>query len=158
MWNVNLEQFHENKDIFLKMSTMTELDVQIIYKNHNEPLINDFTQLVYHYDAPLSHKMIWRFRNCEHSPSRFYHQIDPICRANFLRYFNIHTENFDKLMEFTAWLKNGLGDYDIRNLASDEAVFIELKKLWDINELIFFFSIPLRLQKLLIKKYNTLFN
>jgi hypothetical protein len=78
---------------------------------------DDLAQLQYDPAGPLCHKLIFRFRQYDRSPSRFAHGIDPGKQQFILFRYRLERD----VVEFFAWLKNGLGIYDLYMLliASD---------------------------------------
>lgn len=159
---ITLDLLLSVKPQLMKMSTTNEFDIQKIFIRPNEEQFFDFSNLIYRYDAPLYQKMIFRFRQCDKSPFRFWNQLDPSNRNAFLRYFNFYSENKIEITEFFAWLKNGLGIGDFHELygtQNNEYTPGELPgyKLWLENEIVFFFGIDEEKQQQLINKYNTCF-
>lgn len=159
MRRVTLEWINEHRTELDKMSKMTEFDIQNMWIQDGENRLSDFGHLQYRWDAPLFQKMIFRYWNAKKSPSRLATQIDSGNRQRMLTYFGIFDLNENDLVEFFAWLKNGLGVYDLYELhgglpSTDAVKDTVLFKLWNINEIVFFFGINKTLQTILMTRYN----
>lgn len=156
-WTITIEQILKYKDVFSKMAKITESDIREIFIHLRETKLETFKDLVYAYDAPLYQKMIFRLRNCEGSPSRFYHQIDYSNQDKFASYFGIYGNEFHVIMEFMAWIKNGLGLCDLEEIGDTPEQIDEYTKLWEKNELYFFFGVSDKWERELINRYNKLY-
>lgn len=169
MKQVTLDLLEKYKQLFLKISYMTENDIRNIWIKGDEDENVDLATIEYNYDIPLYQKMIFRFRNCQLSAPRFYHQIDPGNQRVMLLHFckdelieltlQLTCTKDNEIMEFLAWLANGLGIYDIviiefdnyNNELSDKSTFV---KLWQKNQVEFFFGLTQDKQISLVKRYN----
>ena len=148
---------------------MTEEDIRTIWIEGNEDPNVDLATIEYNYDIPLYQKMIFRFRNCRFSVPQFYHQIDPgnqrvmllhYCKEELMQLtLQLTCTNDNEIMEFVAWLANGLGSYDITMIEFDhfsqelieKSTFV---KLWQKNQVEFFFGLPEEKKLDLLKRYN----
>lgn len=153
---ITYESLSEQKQRLEKMSAMTEFDIQVIWRESYEQKCDDFKDLVYNYDIPLYQKMIFRFRHAEMSPSKFIKQLDPVNQQRILSYLQIYDT---QLVEFLAWLKNGIGIFDLHSMQTevssiDDVENTQLYKFWSKNEIVFFFAIDKILQDTLITRYN----
>lgn len=149
-----INKYHKQLD---QISKMRKEDIRALWIQSGES--SDISNLQYNYDIPLYQKMIFRFRQCEQSPFRFCNQIDPVNQSRMMFYFKIYDDNENQLINFFAWLKNGLGPYDLFELDGtlDQVKDIEksqLYQLWKINEIKFFFGINEQKRNLLINRYN----
>lgn len=140
-----------------QLSEMKEEDVRALWIQPGES--PDISNLQYNWNIPLYQKMIFRFRQCEQSPFRFCNQIDPVNQSRMMSYYQIYDDYGNQLINFFAWLKNGLGVYDLFELDGtlDQIKDVDksqLYQLWKINEIKFFFGIDEQKRCLLIDRYN----
>ena len=155
-------------EIYLdRMSQLTQEDIQNIWRRSIELEIKDLNTLKYNYDIPLFQKMIFRFRNCERSPSMLYNQIDPINKQKLLWYIinDIFNQNktkppltytdvsiFKKVIEFFIWIKSAFSWYILK--ADFPSLSEHHLQLWNQNEIKFFFGLDNGIQLKLINMYN----
>lgn len=178
MQHITRKWIYEYKDQFIKMSNITEFDIQKMWIHSGEEELTEFSEIendlktgAYKNMRPLYQKMIFRFLIASRSPSRLAKQIDPVNRQRFLEYFNIYDYRGDELIEFMAWIINGLGSYDIINLIQFTGKYDDIAleallnfpdnleetaeyKLWKTNEIVFFFGMNEKIQNVLIDQYN----
>lgn len=145
-----------------QISLMSEEDIRTIWIKPSEDKSVDLSTITYNYDIPLYQKMIFRFRQCSLSAPRFFQQIDPGNQQVMLCHF-VHNyvtiKELQELMEFMAWISNGLGIYDVTRLEFNEyseelvqqSTFV---KLWQANQVTFFFGLSEEKKLELLKRYN----
>ena len=150
MQHVTIDWIIKNKVNLLKFSDLSEQDIKHFWMGDNDKDIIDLKKLIYRYDAPIYQKMIWRFRNCNKSPSSFWNQIDPVQQNNLAFRYDIYFDN-KELLYFLSWIKNGLCYTDIHNLDMTDNLY----NVWQLNEIKFFFMLNNALQEDFIKRYNT---
>jgi hypothetical protein len=149
-----ISKYHKQLD---RLSEMKEEDVRALWiQPGDDP---DISNLQYNWSIPLYQKMIFRFRQCEQSPFRFCNQIDPVNQSRMMSYYQIYDDFNRQLIDFFAWLKNGLGVYDLYELDGSLDSIEEIEKsiiyqLWKVNEIKFFFGISHSMQMSLINRYN----
>jgi len=171
-WSVTLKDILSIKNFLIELSKMNEFDITNIWIQPGEPKISDKEGLKalvyslrsheYNYNIPLYQEMIFKFRNCDQSPCRFYNQVDPNNQKTLASYFarklpmneyiDVYDKNFYKIMQFMAWLKNGLGLYHFQELGLTMGGY----ESWLINEIVFFFYVNEEMQVKLINMYNQL--
>jgi len=140
-----------------QISEMKEEDIRAMWIQPGES--SDISNLQYNWSIPLYQKMIFRFRQCEQSPFRFCNQIDPNNQGRVMSYYKIYDDFSNQLINFFAWLKNGLGIYDLFELDGTLEQIKDIEKsqlyqLWKINEIKFFFGINGQKKNRLINRYN----
>jgi hypothetical protein len=140
------------------MSKMSEQDV---IKMWGGPDDFDLEKIQYRWDAPLYEKMLWRFRQNNGSPFAFCHSCDPSNMLRPLDYYNIYNNRNKDLIEFFAWIKNGMGIIDFYDLFDanmtmkhDQITEIFPYKNWKVNEIVFFLNLTVPIQEKIIDKYN----
>lgn len=151
---ITLDWINNNKIGLLHLALLCENDIKNLWIQNIDEDVENLQTLVYRYDAPLYQKMIWRFRNCKNNPCVFFIQIDP-SNQNYLiqKYFGYSSRYYNnkQLLEFFAWIKNMLGEYDLRDLDKSG----QLINLWkNNNEIDFFFMANILVQNNLISRYN----
>ena len=157
--HITQEWLGRYKTQIMNLSDMTEDDIRKIWIRPGEDPNVDLSTIVYNYDIPLYQKMIFRYRHCSHSAPAFFRQIDPGNQMRMLAYFLLFGHNVRELIEFFAWIANGLGAYDIVMLEfndfSDElhqqSTYIPK---WKKNQITFFFELPEGIQASLLARYN----
>ena len=176
---ITLQWIAKFKLQLLKLSYLTEEDIRDIWIRQGEDMTVDLSTIIYNYDIPLYQKMIFRFRNCNNSAVRFFHQIDPCNQGIVLRRFGLIFNNMTEvselcntknpielllrgtgeLVEFFSWIANGLGSYNITMLEFNDfneelcqkSSFV---KSWSKNQVEFFFGLSEQKQQELIDQYN----
>lgn len=157
MTHITLSFIYKYHKQLERLSAMKEDDIRALWIQPNED--PDISSLQYNYNIPLYQKMIFRFRQCEQSPFRFCNQIDPGNQSRMMSYYQIYDDNERQLINFFAWLKNGLGIYDLYKLDESSTSIEEIEKsqiyqLWKVNEIIFFSNINDNKKSLLVDRYN----
>lgn len=151
-----------------KLSELTEEDIQDVWIKIDEQKIVDLSTIKYSYDIELYQKMIFRFRNCEMSPSMLYNQVDPINKQIVLRYImnktdtnanTTHTYNdfikFQTILDFFVWIKSAFSPYLLKDLIKENLeTFVLIESLWKRNEIKLFFGVDEYLKLKLINMYN----
>jgi hypothetical protein len=183
MQNVTSDWIDEHAFELLKFAAITEEDVRNIFiKTDERPLrAIEFDTLVYSFDAPLFHKMIFRLRQGKGCPSQLYTGCDGGNKSKLLRYFGMRDRAFNKdmcdcgagqLVGFFAWIRNSFGGHDIVALegtgtdadvaaaAAAAAAAVNMKtsamlQAWGANNSVdFYFTLCAADQAKFIKKYN----
>ena len=111
--------------------------------------------------------MIFRYRNGNRLTTQLFKGCDPCNQEALLRYFfGANCMKVAELVEFFAWITNGLGAYDVfemdrKNHLTDPAYInmsiddSPLVNIWKRNtNVIFFFLLSTGLQQSLIERYN----
>ena len=159
MKHITLEDLNLHKEKLVKLSYMTKTDIRNIWITVDEDKNVDLESIEYHWSIPLYQKMIFRFINCDMSVPQFFHQIDICNQGSMLYYFKFFAYDSRELVEFFAWIANGLGAYNICLLQFDKydeelcqnSSFV---KLWKENQITFFFGLNEKKQNDLIDQYN----
>ena len=179
MNHITLVAIEKFKSKLIKFSKMTEEDIMAIWiePSNGEDVTIDLSKIEYKWDIPLYQKMIFRYRNCQHSAPRFVHQLTPGNQNQVLHYFDLtmdisqlaeyilnkegpfHSLYSRDLIEFFAWIANGLGSYDIVMLEfndfNDELLEnSSFVNNWTSNQIEFFFELGLEQQERLLTRYN----
>ena len=159
MQHLTNDKINRYKKELVKLGHMTEQDIQNIWIKSGEEKTTDLSIIEYHWNSPLYYKMIFRLRNCERSGPRFFRQIDPCNQRVMLDYFSLFSRECSEILEFFAWIANGLGSYNITMLEFNDynEELIEKSnyvKLWKENQIDFFFELPDLLKNKLIDQYN----
>lgn len=147
------------KPQIINLSNMTEDDIRSIWIQPNESTDVDLSKIEYNYDIPLYQKMIFRYRNCNHSAPSFFRQIDPYNQRRMLAWFLLFEIDASELIEFFAWIANGLGSYNITVLEFNDFSEELLQKStyiqkWKNNQVTFFLDLPEQIKLNLIDQYN----
>jgi len=156
---ITLEWLNRFKPQIVKLGAMTKSDIRNIWILPSERRDIDLSTIEYHYNAPLYQKMIFRYSNCKFSAPSFFRQIDPFNQQRMLDYFSFVEIDASELIEFFAWIANGLGSYDITVLEfndfNDElcqkSTYVQK---WQDNQVTFFCDLPEQVKLDLINRYN----
>jgi hypothetical protein len=159
MKRITIDWLNQFKPQLVKLSNMTECDIRNIWILPNESRDVDLTTIEYSYNAPLYQKMIFRYRQCEYSAPGFFRQIDVFNQQRMLDYFSLIEIDACELVEFFAWIKNGLGSYDLTVLEFNEFTNELCQRSnyvqkWKANQVTFFFDLSDQLKLSLIYRYN----
>lgn len=142
------------KTNILNLSHITEAEIRDIWHNPGEEYLTDFTSLIYDFDIPLYQKMIFRFRNGSNLAVILYQGCDPSNKRRILYTYNMFYEEVSDLMEFFAWIANGLGIHHINIIAQNDGDDFDYVTKWKENNIEFFFSLTDSEQNKLINQFN----
>jgi hypothetical protein len=120
-YNISYKDVMEFKVPMERFAQITEEDIRKVWGGSDMKLAD----LVYKWDLPLGDKMIFRFRGqAQKSPFCLCKQIDGGNQGRLLRYFGFKIYGFlgKRLIEFMAWIKNGLAGYSIDEIFSSERI------------------------------------
>ena len=159
MKHITLEQLNRYKEKLVAFSNITEENIRSIWIKDGEDPNVDLTTIEYNWDIPLYQKMIFRFRNCNKSAPAFFRQIDPGNQQRMLWFFILFGLRDNEIIEFFAWIANGLGVYNITKLEFDDyneqlVTQSTLVPKWRENQITFFFDLDEDKKANLIKEYN----
>lgn len=166
--HITTQWLTNQREKLLEFSGLTEETIRDIWGGSESIKDEDLTKIKYRDDCPLYHKMIFRFRQYDRSASRLANTIDLNNKTRLL--FRYRLEGQAEIIEFLAWIKNGLGIYDLYTLAQPDLEEPEssgeeydldhfrdspFHQIWKINEIRWFFDLPIKAQNQLIERYNT---
>ena len=139
MEHITLDFINQFKDQLLKMSTMSEDTITRLWG------LCDFNYYLHFADKFLVNRK---------SPFAFCKDCDPGNQQKLLGYYSISSKREKELIEFFAWIKNGLCIIDLKNLEDPDVSPDNLCELIQQNEIIFFYGISDSSKQRLINKYN----
>lgn len=154
---IRLDKLQDYKQKLLQISELDEFTIRDIWRLDDETCLSDFRDMKYHWNIPLYQKMIFRFWQADHMASKFYRGLDPGNQNMLLNHFNVSWKEFHQIIEFFAWISNGLAIFEINKMDCNGAKDYkssEYVQKWRKNDVVFFFWIPENQQKDLIKRYN----
>lgn len=156
MKHISIEWINLYKQNLITFSNITEMDIRDIWIRKGDIYVDNFSELEYDYDIPLYQKMIFRYRNGNNLATRLFQGCDPCNKRRLLNNFNMIYENTHELIEFFAWISNGLGVYNILEFEKEEISenHMDYVKEWRKNDIEFFFLLSSKVQNQLIQRYN----
>ena len=157
MESVNCKFLEQNKDVFISFSKFNQLDLQRLYRNPREKELtqDEINNIEYSYDLPLFIKLIFRLRQNNNCPARFFNNADWIVQGDILKiYFDVYTSLgehniYKDHLDFFSWIGNMVSIMEIRSMVGD----ISLVECWQVNTILFYYSINEDLQKKLVELY-----
>lgn len=154
---ITIESLNKHKDDLINLSNIDEFKIRDIWYHSGDIYLDNFVKIEYDFDIPLYQKMIFRYRNGGNLATRLYQGLDPGNRNRLLLNYNLYYSDNNELMEFLAWIANGLGIIDIINLEGisyNDKLNSQYIPKWRQNEIKFFFDLDVIKQQLLIDRYN----
>ncbi len=146
-YNVTKEELLAWKDKLVSLCSITESDVRDIWIENRDENVDDLSTLVYHWDAPLYQKMIWRLRNSRGHVAGFWNGLDPCNRKILTSRYKLHDDP-DRAMNFMVWICCTLGLYHIEKISPS------LVEVWQKNNAIFLYFLTDEQLTALIKRHN----
>jgi hypothetical protein len=134
----------------IKLSNITETQIQEIWIKGEEEYLTDFSSLEYNHNAPFVplQKMIFTYRNEGNSATGLWNCCNHSNKKLLLFYFDLVDESDQQLMEFFSWIATKFFHYQSHELESPNM------HLWKQNNIEFYFSLSMHDQNTLIEKYN----
>lgn len=157
MGSINYQFLDQNKDLFMGFSKFDQMDLQRLYRKPGETELTteEIDETAYNYDLPLFIKLIFRLKQNNNCPARFFNNVDWIVQSDILRkYFNTYLSpnehnNYKEHLNFFSWIGNMVSVMEIHSMTDNES----LAELWRGNTILFYYSINDDLQKRLIDMY-----
>src|SRR5436190_22915826 len=114
--HITFKWLNKYKNQLLNLSNIDEFKIRDIWIKQDDQYLDNFSNLQYNFEIPLYQKMIFRYRNGNKLSTRLYQGLDPCNKTRILYNYGLYYEDAHELMEFLAWIANGLGIYDILKL------------------------------------------
>ena len=153
--HIKLNKINKLEGKLVKFSHINEHDIRDLWYLHKDEYLDDFSQLVYKWDAPLYQKMIFRFRNGNNKATTLYMGCDPCNKQKLMFNYELYESDINEIIYFFGWLTNSLNKYEINEILSlNDKDSLSKNEALLRNDIVFFFSLSNEQRNLLINKYN----
>jgi hypothetical protein len=113
-YQITLSELLQHEKVLTLMGQITEQQIYQLWIKHDEVKV-DLDELQYDFNSPISHKMVFRFRNAREELPCFWGGLDPMNRARLMGHFGLY-KNVANIMEFFIWFLN----HGFRSVSTNE--------------------------------------